>query len=544
MKLKPLFAVVGVFAGCADHPYDPDAPAFDRNAPRVHIVSPARGTIAGDVTHVLVGGTASDDLGIKAVSVNGAQAAVADDGTWVVDVGVAPGTTLLHAVAVDEQGNQGEETRAVVAGPMLSVARHIDSGIRAAVSAPALNALGRGTATFIENGGLMTAVLGMNPVVDVGGGPDCLYAQASITALTMHDADVLMGPTNGAVLVSAVLNDVRVGVHLQWAVSCVDGARDVMLTADRVTVNGRLAVGVINHSLDVQFPNPQVQVTGFNLVSEDVPDGIVQMLGLDAAIGPILGSMTGRLVTPMVERSLSALDDAKTLDVAGTKIDVDVQPTQVNFTDLGGTIILDSSFRAQGDSGGFVLVPNNPPALGMTHGFEIAVADDAANQLLTSMWSAKAFDGTLDLATSPYEDISKLYDIVQLQMKLPPYVDASHRPLELTIGDWIATFSGDGVVPTTVAIHAKSALYVVEGDDGKLRIDLSTPLVTIDVEGDGQFITKGQYDAIKSFAVEHIKTIGSAAVATIPLPVIGDVTPTNLWVDPESDYLLIVGEIQ
>ena len=81
MKPQTLLAVFGAVVGCADHPYEPDAPAFDRNAPRVHIVSPARGTIAGDVTHVLVTGTASDDLGIKSVSVNGAQTAVADDGT-------------------------------------------------------------------------------------------------------------------------------------------------------------------------------------------------------------------------------------------------------------------------------------------------------------------------------------------------------------------------------------------------------------------------------------------------------------------------------
>lgn len=543
MKLSTLFAVTAVFVGCADHPYEPDAPAFDRNAPSVQIASPTRGTIAGDVTHVLVTGSASDDLGVTSVTVNGVPAALAADGTWSVDVGVRPGTTLLHAIAVDAQGNRGEETRAVVAGPMVLLDRHVTGGIRATVSAPALNALGRGTATFIENGGLMMAVQGMNPVVAVGGGPDCLYAQASITSFTVGDADVLMGPTAGGVLVSAVLTDVHVALHLQWAVSCFDGSRDVVVSAERMTVNGLIGVGVANRKLDVHFDQPAVVVTGFDLQSEGVPDNVVQMLGIDSAISPIVGLVTQRLVEPMVERSLSALDDAKELELAGAEVTVDLRPTYTDFTPEGGTIALDTSFRAHGDAGQFVFEPNDVPALGMKHGFEMAVADDAANQLLTSMWSVKGFDGVIDLKASTYEDIAKLYDTAQLQLMVPPYVDASHRPLELTLGDWIATFTGEGVVTRTVAIHAKTALYVVESDEGGLRIDISTPLVDIDVIDGRSTITKGEYDAIKAFAMAHITNIGSAAVAAIPLPVVGDAVPTELWVDPISDYLLIVGNL-
>jgi hypothetical protein len=50
MKRQTLFALVAVCVGCADDPYDPGAPVIDRSAPRVEIVSPARGTIAGDVS--------------------------------------------------------------------------------------------------------------------------------------------------------------------------------------------------------------------------------------------------------------------------------------------------------------------------------------------------------------------------------------------------------------------------------------------------------------------------------------------------------------
>ena len=545
MKLQTLFVVGAALVGCSFEDKYPSGPAFDRDAPRVHIESPVRGTIAGDVTHVRVSGTATDEGGsVAVVTVNGVPAVLADDGTWAAELEVVPGTTLLHAIAFDAEGNQGAETRAIVSGPMVALDRHVTDGIRATLSAPALNALGRGTATFIEAGGLMSAVQGMNPVVDSGDGPDCLYAQASITSLTVGNADVLMGPTDSGVLVSAVLDDVRVGLHLQWAVSCFDGTRDVVLTAQRVNVQGLLAIGVVDRKLAVQFNDPNVQVTGFDLQLPGVPDTIVSMLGLETVIRPILGSLTERLVVPMATKSLAALDDTRTIDVAGTRVEVDVEPTKISFTPHGGTISLDTSMRAYGDTGQFVFVPNLVPSLGMKHGFELAIADDAANQLLTSMWSAKAFDTTIDLDDGAHESIGEIYDAVQLDLMVPPHVDAERRPLELTMGDWIATFKRDQVVERTVAIHAKTALYVVEGDDGKLRIDVSTPAVEVDVLGEQSSISKAEYDAIKAFAVERITAVGSAAAAAIPLPALGDATPTNLWVDPESGYMLVVGDVQ
>ena len=119
-KLLPLIAVLG----CADKAYDPDAPAIDPAAPRVHFTSPALGTIAGDVKTISVRGTVTDDSGkVDSVVVNDVAASVASDGTWSVDVSVHPGTNLIHAIAKDAQGNVGKESRAVVAGPMQTLAR-------------------------------------------------------------------------------------------------------------------------------------------------------------------------------------------------------------------------------------------------------------------------------------------------------------------------------------------------------------------------------------------------------------------------------------
>lgn len=543
MKLQTLLAVA--VAGCSFPPgATGDGPAIDEGAPRVDIETPTRGTIAGDVSHMLVTGTASDDSGVvAAVKVNGVAAIVGVDGKWAVDVPLAPGTTLLHAIAFDEKGNQGEQTRAVVAGPMVYLDRHVENGIRATLASSALLTLGHNTATFIENGGLTGIAQGMNPVVNVGAGPDCLYGQGSITNITVGDANVVTAPTDGGIMVAATLTDVHVAMHLQWSVSCLDGSRDVDMTAQRITVQGLLAVNVTpDHKLDIKFPNPSVEVTGFDPHLAGVPESVVQALQLDTAVSSVIGSMTGRLVVPIASDLLAPLDETKTVEVAGISVDVDVVPTQISFSSRGGMASLDTSVRAHGDKGQFVFVPNVAPSLAMQDGFELAVADDAANQLLTSLWSVKTFDRTVDLTTGTYEPANKFYDSVDMKLMVPPFVTAAAHPLEITIGDWMATFKGP-TGATLVAIHATTSLYVTKTDTGKLQLAVSTPAVRIDVVDGGDLLTKAQYDAIKQFAIQRVTEVGSAAVAALPLPTIGDAVPANLWVEPDSDSMLIAGDL-
>ncbi|HSN28184.1 MAG TPA: Ig-like domain-containing protein, partial [Kofleriaceae bacterium] len=180
------FAIIALAAaaGCADKAYDPNAPAIDPNAPRIHITSPARGTFAGDVHEVTVTGTATDDTAVTSVTVNGVAATFTTDGTWTAEVPVTAGTNLLHAIATDAQGNAGKESRAVVAGPMANLAQEVPQGITATLSAQTFQAIGKGTAGFLTQGDLAPMVASSNPVWDLGGGPDCLYVQASITSVT------------------------------------------------------------------------------------------------------------------------------------------------------------------------------------------------------------------------------------------------------------------------------------------------------------------------------------------------------------------------
>ncbi len=517
----------------------------------MHITPWPRGTIAGDVEEITVSGNASDDSGvIDSVIVNDTVATLAADNTWTVRVKVAPGTNLLHAVAKDKQGNSGQETRAVVTGPMATLARQVPDGITATLSAQTFDAIGNAAAGFIKGSGLYSAVQGMNPVLNLGNknGPDCLYAQASITSLTVGNADVVLAPQNGGLFLSGTLNNVRVGLHLDYAAACVDGSRDVTVAATKISIQGVLKIGIIGRDFDIKLENQDVKITGFDVNLGGIPGKVVDLLHLDTALGPVLGFVAERFLVPMLNKSLAGLNQTKTIDVLGTQVDIDVKPSQINFTPVGGKVLLNTSLRAKDDNGSFVFVANTLPDMDMSQGFQLAVADDAANQLLGSMWSAKGLNKTLELNNGSYGDVGKLYDAVELDVKVPPYVDATDGKLTLTIGDMVGSFKLAGSVATMVAINAKVDVTAAAGTDGKLRFDVGTPTVYVDIideqiEGSNQ-LSNAQFEAIASFALTRIVSVGAGTLGAVPLPSIGGVGFANVAIDQQHGYLIVDGEVQ
>ena len=549
-----LITAVATLAAC-DNPYNPDAPAIDPAAPVVHITSPARGTFAGAGKTVVVTGTATDDSGaVASVTVNDVAAVVNGDGTFAATVPVTPGTNLLHAVATDAGGNVGKESRAVVAGALTSLDRSIPSALTMSMSAQTFDAIGRGAAGYIQSANLTALVQPMNPVLDLGttnGQPDCLYAQAIVTSVAVGRSTIGLAPHAGGLELDAVLESVRIGMHLQYAASCVDGSRDVVVAASKVHVAGNLAIGVGFDGFDIKLVNPDVTLTNFNVNLGGVPGAIVDMLSLDTRMAPIIGWATERFVAPMLNKSFASLNQTKTVSVLGHAVDVTVTPAAIDFDVTGAVVQVDTTLRAHGDeqAAGFVFVPNAVPAMNRAQGFQLAVADDAANQLLTSLWAAHGMDAKLDLKTGSYGEIGTLYDRVEIAAAVPPYVDASGSKLVLTIGDLGATFMNGESVATKVVLNAQLALEVnADPTTGALRLDVGTPTTYVDVldesvDGANE-LSNAQFESIASFAVSRAVAFGSGAVGAIPLPAAGGVALKDVSVTQQTGYLVVGGRVE
>jgi hypothetical protein len=545
--MRHLILGLVALAGCSDKPYNPKSGPVDTSAPLVEITTPALGTIAGDVQTVTVTGTASDDTGVVTVTVNDTPATLADDGTWTATVPVTPGTNLMHAVAIDAAGNAGKRTRAVVAGPMVDLAQAVPQAITATLSPQTFTALGKGTAGYLTSGDLASN-LGTDPQFDDGGGPDCLFVQGWIKHITFAGATVTMTPQDGGVALDVELDQANIGMHLEYAAACVNGSRDITATASHVSVIGKLTLGVTNGNFDIHFDSPNVTVTGFHADLGGIPGDVVSLLHLDTALGGVLGWATEKFVVPMLNNKLSSLNNTKTVNVLDTMVDISVKPNNIQCSSAGAILVLDTALRAHGDSGPFVFTANTVPAMDLSKGFQLAVADDAANQLLTSLWSAKGLEKTLDLANGSYGEIGKLYDSVEISAAVPPFVDASGTSLVLTVGDLMGTFKDGDQVVTNVAINAQVSLEVVNAPDGGIRFDVGTPTTYVDVldqgvEGANQ-LSNAQFEAISSFALSRVIAYGSGSVGAIPLPSIGGVSLQNLTVGEQTGYLVVDGEVQ
>jgi hypothetical protein len=544
--------IVGSLTGCRDDPYDPEAPAIDPSAPRVHITSPRRGTFAGDVETLLVIGTVRDDTAVASVRVNGLDATLAGDGSWQVMVPVETGTQLLRAVATDVQGNVGKESRAVVSGPLEPIATAVPQAITAAVSAQTFHALGRALTGYLRTGDLAAVVAPLNPVIDAGDGPDCLYAQASITRIAVgSDTAVALLPRPGGLALAVDLDDVEIGVRVRYAVACFDGSRDITVRARLLRVSGNVNAAIVRGAFDVTLDDQHIQLTGFSVDLGGLPDDIVDMLHLESVVAPVLGWATESFVVPLLGGALTGLvNGTGTVSVLGTPVDIKVMPARIDLDTTGAIIELDTSLRARGDTGspGYVYVANQVPAMSTERGFALAVADDAANQLLGSYWAAGGLDRAFDLTTGSYGQIGTLYDRVELSAAVPPFVDASDGALRLTIGDLIATFKNGSSVATRVAVNAQVDIQVVTGLDGRPRLDVGTPTTYVDVLDDNvdgaNALSNAQFEVITSFALGRVIAVGSGAVGAIPLPSFGGVALRDVGIAERAGYLVLDGEIQ
>jgi hypothetical protein len=265
----------------------------------------------------------------------------------------------------------------------------------------------------------------------------------------------------------------------------------------------------------------------------------------------VLSFATERFVVPLVGGALTGLvNDTGTVSVLGTPVNIKVAPARIAFDIAGAVIELDTTLRAQGDaaSPGYVYVANRVPAMASDRGFELAVADDAANQLLGSFWAAKGLDRAFDLTTGSYGQIGKLYDRVELAASVPPFVDASGGALKLTIGDLVATFKNGSAVATQVAISAEVSIKVVTGPDGKPRLDVGTPVTYVDVLDENvagaNALSNAQFEVITSFALGRVIAVGSGAVGAIPLPSFGGVAMRDVAVAEQGGYLVVEGDLQ
>jgi hypothetical protein len=538
-------------AACATHEYSPTDPNTDTVAPTVTITSPARGTILGDVPSVEVAGTATDNVGVTGLTINGATVAVADDGTWTTTITAQPGTQLIHAIALDAAGNQGQQTRAVVTGPMVPFTTWVPQAITAAMSAQTFAAIGQGASGYINTTDLEALISPHNPVYSAGSaGATCLYARVNVTTLTEQNAVITLTPVAGGLMLDAELDNLDVGLDIDYAVACLSDDHPASATADHLSVTGLLQIGIgSDGTFSTTLQNPNVNFTNLDLELGGIPGDIVDLLDLQDDFGGIMGYAIEQFMGPVVDSSLAGMTGTHSLAVLNSTVDVTVQPATMTFDSTGAILDLNSSMRAEGDTAGsgsgYVFVARQAPTMSDSQGFELAVVDGAANQLMASLWSAGGLNDNLDLTTGPYGNIGQLYDTAVISAAVPPYVDLAGSGMTLTLGDILVQFSLKGQLVTSIAVNASVTLQVTANAQGALQLGVGTPTVYVDVDSQGvtgaNELSGTNFQIVAQFALSRLVSYASSALGAVALPSIGGVSLQNLTVAADSGYLMVEG---
>ena len=317
-QFSTLLGLIGVgvgLVGCTDKPYDPNAPAIDPNAPTVHIVTPPRGTIAGDdqirdrrrhrraTTPVVVGVRAS---------VNDVPAILAAGQHVDHDRAPSfPAPNLLHAIATDaaeqhaannrERSSQVRYRACIVAQGRERADRRAGIRERQLRRGRPWRCLGATSRPPISEALDLCAA---QPRVQLRrpNGPDCLYgAGVDHEHVARRRPSFTLVPQDGGLAsdLDAELDSVNVGMHLQYAAACINGSRDITVAASHVSVSGNLTVGVLSGQFDIHLDSPNVTLTGFDLELGGIPGAVVDLLDINAVLGPVFGWAAEKFVVPM-----------------------------------------------------------------------------------------------------------------------------------------------------------------------------------------------------------------------------------------------------
>jgi hypothetical protein len=545
-------AAVAALAACKDRGLEEEGPD-DREAPSLEIDSPERGTLMGAAgSTVRVTGTATDaDGDIDSVEVNGEPVELGQGGAFSAEVAVGAGITMLHTVARDAAGNQVTDTRAVLAGTFAPLSRPVESAFGAWLSADAIDAVGDTAAAFVTGTDLGTLIKPFNPVVSRGG--DCLGVRVNVVDIAISASRIALEPATGSLSLVVELDSLDVPLDVDFEVACAGEDVGARLTADRFTFEAGLSASVAGGAIAIAVDSASSRFAGFELDVGLVPSQVVNLIpDLDQIIADQLTAQIQELVVPQLDGLLAGLAAGTSFELFGKQVTVALAPRELTLEEGGARVVLDATLSAAGTGGaaaGYLVSPGSLPALGSPGGFDLAVADDVANQALAAFTAAGGLDQVLPLGGGEYGEIGELFDRIHIAATLPPVVTIGPEGLVLAVGDLRCDFekdeAGGSVSVTSIAMSASATVDLIATDDG-VRMAVAEPAVYADFEeaSGANSLAGPELERLGSFAGGRVVGALGSLIGEVPLPTVFGLGVADLAVEivPEG-YLVARGRL-
>jgi Glucodextranase, domain B len=528
----------------------------DPTAITIEITSPERGALS-DAAEVTVAGRASSAQGgISEITVNGTAVEVGGDGTFQAPVALAQGITLIETVASDEAGNQAVDARGVLAGTLVDAATPVADGVVANISGEAMSGLSDTVSEFANGTDFTALATSLNPVVDTGDG--CNDAKVFVESIEHSGVDVAATPAAGSIAADVTINGLIVSGRVEFEAVCVGGSASFTMSADSYDVTGSIVPALAGSDISITLENLTSVFNGFNIDVNNVP-GFIESLFEGTArdrIAEILRDQIGQMIPPLANDFLGGfLGESLTIPILGQNLSLTVAPTEMNWTEQGGTIAIDTTALVEGVEGAqYLSSPTERPSdadLGGA-GIRIAVADDVLNQLLASVWASGALDGTM--LPLPGDALSAAFgadvESAELTLILPPVAnfDTTTGVARLTIGDLqLEAFSPEGESLAAFVLSADIELAVESRSDGGVKIITQAPRIVAQVLSQSDALavplTSEKVAAIAELGITQISLLADDLLANIPVPGLDGATIDSPTLQPAGGYLLMGGNL-
>lgn len=482
----------------------------DSYPPTISITNPERGAWRTSTSDTVTGTITDSFSAIAEATCNGSPLTLGADGSFSYPITYAFGTNRIETLATDAGDTTTTDRRAVLEGAFNPRGQAVSEGILARVNQTTIDAIEGFAEEMIE--GYDIGAMIPDPVTYQQGGcvlDYCAYRLTlRITGFSMGGVDVELDPTaSGYIAVSASMRNVRVDWNATGNLTAVGYDTSGTITADAVTVTGRLTPSVSGGQVHVAVTNIAVTSTNFVFDWDSWIYDVADFFGINVS-GIVRGYVEDAIrtavedeVPPLLEDALQGLELSTSFALMDNTYALRAEPESVAVDDAGLSLGLRTSFDPVewrlGASGlGSLYAHYSVPALGTSPGLIAAFSMDFFNQALYAFWGGgmltRQFDAA-SLGVDPamlgllMEELADVQNIVVNAM-LPPVVlpgEGTHLG-QLQVGDLEVTMhSGDPSDPSTLLLRmfvaAEAGLDLSVTAENTLSFAIADPQAWFDV---------------------------------------------------------------
>ncbi len=480
---------------------------------------------------------------VTKVSVNKVPATLAADGSFSATIDVPAGATMLETVAISSEGGSATDARTVHAGELRPVGANIERAITASLSKDAFARLSKAADEKIKTIDLSQLLASQQPVANLG--DSLANLKVSITSLNLGTTKISLTPVDGGLELSAEIGPLNVAAKAAYAGTFVpDGTTTVGVTADKITVTGKLVVTPNGtNGFTTKITSPSVQTTALKLQASGLAGSILDLMtdNLGSTVQRIITSSAESALEPMLNQALGALAGPQRIAVMGKMLEIEASPNTITFSRDGALVTMNIKAKLAGSevSPGFIFTPNGTPTMNVGSGIHLGLADDLINEMLAEVHAL----GLLDIHI---EDNFGLFDVADIKLAAPPMISANNDDgaMRLVLGDMIATFTDHGKPLLKAAVNASVDLEIQRGTTaqeialqfGKVRafvniLDDSEAAAGDDLSGAATAGIGIQLDKLSKFLI------------TVPIPSVAGVTLDSLALRADNGYVVVSGDV-